>query len=69
MLEVEGAMERIWSMSSLPSNEFLDSVFKKEDLIEDLRSHGLLHCHKQLFVGFEISGGSYDRPQNLSHKK
>ena len=37
-------------MSSLHSNEFLDPVFEKEDLIEALRSYGLLHCHKQLFL-------------------
>ena len=41
MLEVEGEMERIESMSSLPSNEFLELVFEKEDLIEGLRSYGL----------------------------
>ena len=39
-------------MSSLPSNEILDHVFEKEDLIEGLMSYGLLHCHKQLFCGF-----------------
>ena len=37
MLEVEGAME---PMSSLPNNEFSESIF------------GLLHCHKQLFCEF-----------------
>ena len=31
-------------MSSLPSNEFLGPVFEKGDLIEVLRSYGLLHC-------------------------
>ena len=33
-------------MNSLPSNEFLDPIFEKEDLIEALRSYGF---HKQLF--------------------
>ena len=56
-------------MSSLRSNEFLDPVFGTEDLIEGLRSYGLLHCHKHLFRGFSISGGSYDRSQNLPQKK
>ena len=41
MLEVEGEMERIESMTILPSNEFLEPVFEKEDLIEGLRSYGL----------------------------
>ena len=45
-------MEGRKSMSSLPSNEFLGPVFEKEDLIEGLRSYGLLHCCKQLFCGF-----------------
>ena len=40
MLDVEGAMEEVLSMSSLPNNEFSESVF------------GLLHCHKQLFCEF-----------------
>ena len=52
MLEVEGAMEEMYSMSSLPSKDFLDPFFEKEDLIKGLRSHGLLHCHKQFFCGF-----------------
>ena len=34
MLEVEGAMEEVQSMSSLPNNEFSQSIFKKEDPIE-----------------------------------
>ena len=50
-------------MSSLPNNEFSESIFKKEDLIDGF-SHCLLHCHKQLFVSFEISGGSYNPSQN-----
>ena len=34
MLEVKGAMEEVWSMSSLPKNKFSESIFQKEDLIE-----------------------------------
>ena len=33
---VGGAMEEVQSMSSLPNNEFWESTFKKEDLIESL---------------------------------
>ena len=33
-LEVERAMEEIKSMSSLPNDEFWESIFEKEDLIE-----------------------------------
>ena len=29
MLEVEGAMEEVLSVSSLPSNEFVDPIFEK----------------------------------------
>ena len=29
MLEVEGAMEEVQSVSSLPSNEFVDPIFEK----------------------------------------
>ena len=28
-------MEEAWSMSVLPNNEFLESIFEKEDLIEN----------------------------------
>ena len=38
-------MEEVWSMSSLPNNEFSEFIFEKD-------SHGLLHCHKQLFGKF-----------------
>ena len=37
-------------MNSLPSNEFLDPIFEKDDLIE-----GFKVCYKQLFLSFEIS--------------
>ena len=36
ILEAEGAAEEVQSMSSLPNNEFSESIFEKEDLIEDL---------------------------------
>ena len=42
ILEVEGATEEVKPMSNLPSNEFLDPIFEKEDLIEGLRLYGLL---------------------------
>ena len=35
MLEVEEAMEEVESMSSLPNNQFSESIFEKENLIED----------------------------------
>ena len=35
MLEVEEAMEEVKSMSSLPNNQFSESIFEKEDLNED----------------------------------
>ena len=34
MLEVKGAMEEVQSMSSLPNNEFSESIFEKEGFIE-----------------------------------
>ena len=34
MLEVKGAMDEVWSISSLPNNEFSECIFKKEDLID-----------------------------------
>ena len=34
MLKVEGAMQGVEPMGSLPNNEFLESIFEKEDLIE-----------------------------------
>ena len=37
MLEVEGAMEEVYSTSSLPGNEFLDPVFEREDLMEGFK--------------------------------
>ena len=55
MLEVEGANEEVQSMSSLPSNEFLDSIFEKEDLIEGFQV--IWFVTKDFFVSLEISGG------------
>ena len=37
ILEVKEAMEEVSTMSSLSSNEFLDSIFEKEDLIEGFK--------------------------------
>ena len=34
MLEVEEAMEDVESISSLPNNEFLESIFEKEDVVD-----------------------------------
>ena len=31
MLEVEGEMEEVWSISNLPNNEFSEFIFGKED--------------------------------------
>ena len=55
MLEAEGANEELESMSSLPSNEFLDSIFEKEDLIEGFQV--IWFVIKDFFVSLEISGG------------
>ena len=62
ILEVEGAMEEVSSMSSLPSDEFLDPIFEKEDLIKGSKT--IWFVINNFFVSFEISGGSYNLPQN-----
>ena len=49
-------------MSSLPSNEFLDPIFEKEDRIEGFKV--IWFVINNLFVSFEISGGSYNLSQN-----
>ena len=49
-------------MSSLPSNEFLDPIFEKEDLIEGFKV--IWFVINNFFVSFEISGGSYNLSQN-----
>ena len=49
-------------MSSLPSNEFLDPIFEKEDLIEGFKV--IWFVINNFFVSFEINGGSYTLSQN-----
>ena len=49
-------------MSSLPSNEFLDPIFKKEDLIEGFKV--ICFVINDFFVSFEISDGSFNLSQN-----
>ena len=43
-------------MSSLPSNEFLDLIFEKEDLIEGFKV--MCFVTSNFFVSVEISSGS-----------
>ena len=54
-------------MNSLPSNEFLDPIFEKEDLIEDFKV--IWFVINNFFVSFEISGGSYNLSQNTETNK
>ena len=54
------------SMSSLPSNEFLDPIFNKEDLAEGFKV--IWFVIKRIFVSFEISGGSYTLSQNTTRE-
>ena len=63
MLEVEGAIEEVWSMSSLPSNEFLDPIFEKEDLIEGFKVKWFV-----INNFFEISGGSCTLSQIITRQ-
>ena len=49
-------------MSSLPSNEVLDPIFKKEDLIEGFKV--IWFVINNFFVISGISGGSYNLSQN-----
>ena len=56
ILEVEGAAEEVKPMSNLPSNEFLDPIFEKEDLIEVFKV--IWFVVNNFFVSFEISGGT-----------
>ena len=56
MLEVEGAVEEVWSMSSLPNDEF---SYRRLLIVT------LFVCFiNNFFVSFEISGGSYNPSQN-----
>ena len=45
-------------MSSLPENEFSESIFEKEHIIV------CYIARNNFFVSFEISGGSYNPSQN-----
>ena len=56
MLELEVVMEEVESVSSLPSNEFLDLIFEKEDLIEGIKV--MWFVTSNFFVSVEISSGS-----------
>ena len=49
-------------MSSLPSNEFLDPIFEKEDLIKGFKV--IWFGINNFFVSFEISVVSYNLTQN-----
>ena len=49
-------------MSSLATNEILDSIFEKEDLIEGFKVIGFVI--NNFFVNFEINGGSYNLSEN-----
>ena len=53
-------------MSSLPSNEFLDPTFEKEDLIEGFKV--IWSVINNFFLSFEISGGSYTLLQNTTRE-
>ena len=53
-------------MNSLPSNELLDPIFEKEDLIEDFKV--IWFIINKVFGGFEIGGGSYTLPQNATRE-
>ena len=66
ILEVEGAMEKVWFMSSLPGNECLDPIFEKNDLIEGCKI--IWFVINNLLVSFEMSGGSYNLHKILSWK-
>ena len=62
MLEEEGEMEEVWSMRSLPRNEFLDPILEQEDLIKGLKA--VWFVINNFLVSFEISRGSYNLSQN-----
>ena len=55
-------MEEVQSMSALPSNKFLDPVFGTEDLVEGFKI--MWYIIKNLFVSFQVGGGSYNLSQN-----
>ena len=51
-------------MNSSPSNEILDPIFEKKDLIEGFKV--IWFVINNFFVSFEISVGSYNLSQNTS---
>ena len=53
-------------MSSLPSYEFLDPIFEKEDLIEGFKV--ICFVIDNFFLSFKISGGSYTLSKNTSRE-
>ena len=53
-------------MSSLPSNEFLDPIFEKEDLIEGFKV--IWFVINNFFLSFKISGGFYIVSQNTGRE-
>ena len=54
-------------MSSLATNEILDSIFEKEDLIEGFKI--IWFVINNTFVNFEISGGSCNLSENTMRLK
>ena len=54
-------------MSSLPSNEFLDAIFKKTDCIAGFKV--IWFVTNNLFVSFEIRVRSYNLSQNTLRLK
>ena len=53
-------------MSSLPNNEFLESIFEKKDIVIKA-FNGHMVCYiaiNNFLVSFENSGGSYNPSQN-----
>ena len=55
MLEVEGETEEVLYTSSWPSNEFLDPIFEKEDLVEGFKV--IWFVVNNFFLRFEIRVG------------
>ena len=53
-------------MSSLPSNEILDPIFEKKDLIEGFKVIWFVTNIFFFFLIFETSGGSYTFSQNTT---
>ena len=53
-------------MSSLPSNEFLDLIFEKEDIIERFKI--VWFVIDNFSLSFEISGGCYTLSQKTTRE-